>query len=98
MAFWCDSSHGTTALHNGALCVQEKNTVIGGMSQQMIDMFRSMGAGPHSANPASEARWELMKNHPSDCEIALATERMNERIQLLEILQGKGIAFPSIQI
>ena len=48
--------------------------------------------------PASEARWELMKNHPSDCEIALATERMNERIQLLEILQGKGIAFPSIQI
>ena len=104
IAFWCDSSHGTSALHNGALCVQEKNTVIGGiavnghMSQQMIDMFRSMGAGPHSANPASEARWELMKNHPSDCEIALATERMNERIQLLEILQGKGIAFPSIQI
>ncbi|MBQ8160330.1 MAG: hypothetical protein IJ083_06215 [Clostridia bacterium] len=104
MAFWCESSHAATALHNGAACVQEKNTVIGGivvnghMSDKMIEMFRGMGAGPHSASPAAEARWALMKDHPSECEIALATERMNERIQLLKTLQEKGIAFPSITI
>ncbi|MBQ9300838.1 MAG: hypothetical protein IJ214_10040 [Clostridia bacterium] len=104
MAFWCDASHGTASLHNGAACVQEKNTVIGGiavnghMSQKMIDMFRAMGAGPHSANPASEARWALMKDHPSACEIALAAERFNERIALLEILSQRDIAFPSVAI
>ena len=104
MAFWCDASHGTTSLHNGAECVKEKNTVIGGiavngrMSQKMIEMFRSMGAGPHSANPASEARWALMKDHPTSCEIALAAERFNERIQLLEELTRRGIAFPSVAI
>ncbi len=104
MAFWCDSNHGTKALQNGAACVQEKNTVIGGtvvnghMSRKMIDMFRSMGAGPHSANPASEARWELLKDHPSEKEIALVAERFNERIQLLEILREKGVAFPGVAI
>ena len=104
MAFWCEASHGTTALHNGALCVQDRNTVIGGiavnghMSEEMISMFRSMGAGPHSANPASEARWEFMKHHPTRCEIALAAERFNERIQLLEILRKKNVAFPGIAI
>lgn len=104
MAFWCDSSHGTASLRSGAAQVKERNTVIGGiacnghMSQKMLDMFRSMKAGPHSASPASEARWELLKDHPSDCEIALAAERFNERISLLRTLNAQHVAFPAIEI
>ena len=104
MAYWCDASHGTASLHSGAECVKARNTVIGGiacnghMSQKMIDMFRSMKAGAHSSNPASEARWALMKEHPSECEIALAAERFNERIALLHTLQAQGLAFPPVEI
>lgn len=104
LAFWCDAAHGAASLHNGAECVKARNTIIGGivcnghMSQKMLESFRSMKAGPHSANPASEARWELLKDHPSDCEISLAAERFNERLTLLRTLNAQGVAFPSIEI
>lgn len=104
LAFWADSAHAQSALHNGVELVQEKNTVIGGyvcngsISQAMIDMFRSNTSGPHSATPANEARWEIMKDHPSASEIALAAERFNERLRLVEKLAALGEAFPAIKI
>ena len=67
----------------------------GAMSQAMIDRFRANGtSGPHSASPANEARWALMKDHPTAAEIALAAERFNERLHLLQTLTAQGLEYP----
>ena len=93
------------ALAAGAALVKEKNRVLGGyvcngaMSQAMIDRFRANGAsGPHSASPANEARWALMKNHPTAAEITLAAERFNERLCLLQTLETQGLEYPAINL
>ncbi|MDO4355254.1 MAG: flavodoxin family protein [Clostridia bacterium] len=104
LAFWADSAHAHSALHNGVQLLEPNNTVIGGyvcngsLSQSMIQAFRQRGSGPHSASPANEARWEVMKDHPTSSEIALAAERFGERLRLLEKLTAVGEAFPSISI
>ena len=98
LAYWADSAHAHDALAAGVALVKEKNRVLGGyvcngaMSQAMIDRFRANGtSGPHSASPANEARWALMKDHPTAAEIALAAERFNERLRLLQTLTAQGL-------
>lgn len=105
LAYWADSAHAHAALAAGAALVKEKNCVLGGyvcngaMSQAMIDRFRANGAsGPHSASPANEARWALMKNHPTAAEITLAAERFNERLCLLQTLETQGLEYPAINL
>ena len=104
LGFWADSTHAQSSLHNGVELLKEKNTIIGGyvcngaLSQKMIEAFRARTSGPHSANPASEARWEIMKEHPTRNEIALASERFNERIEMLKRLSDIGEEFSSINI
>ena len=105
LAYWADSAHAHAALAAGAALVKEKNRVLGGyvcngaMSQAMIDRFRANGAsGPHSASPANEARWALMKNHPTAAEITLAAERFNERLCLLQTLETQGLEYPAINL
>ena len=104
LGFWADSAHAQQSLRSGAELVKERNTLIGGyvcngaLSQQMIDAFRARTSGPHSANPASEARWAILKDHPTQSEIALAAERFNERLALLERLMQQGVEFTSIPI
>ena len=102
---WADSAHAHNALAAGVALVKEKNRVLGGyvcngaMSQAMIDRFRANGtSGPHSASPANEARWALMKNHPTAAETALAAERFNERLRLLQTLTAQGLEYPAIHI
>lgn len=104
LGFWADSTHAQESLHSGAELLKEKNILLGGcvcngaLSQQMIDAFRARASGPHSANPASEARWALMKDHPTQSEIALAVERFNERLTLLKTLSDQGVEFTSIRL
>ena len=104
LGVWADSEHAQGSLHNGAELLKEKNTILGGyvcngaLSQQMIDAFRARSSGPHSATPASEARWALMKDHPTQSEIALAVERFNERLTMLERLSELGVEYTSINI
>ena len=104
LGFWADSAHAQGSLHNGAEMLKAKNTIIGGyvcngaLSPQMIAAFRAHAGGPHSATPASEARWELMKDHPTANEISLAAERFNERLTLLEKLAAQGVDYASINI
>ena len=105
LAYWADSAHAHAALAAGAALVKEKNRVLGGyvcngaMSQAMIDRFRANGAsGPHSASPANEARWALMKSHPTTAEITLAAERFNERLCLLQTLETQGLEYPAINL
>ena len=105
LAYWADSAHAHAALAAGAALVKEKNRLLGGyvcngaMSQAMIDRFRANGAsGPHAASPANEARWALMKDHPTAAEIALAAERFNERLRLLRALNARNIEYPAINV
>lgn len=104
LAFWADSTHAQDSLHKGVELVSDKNVVIGGyvcngaLSEKMIDSFRARAGGPHSASPASEARWEIMKDHPTHNEIALAAERFNERIEMLNRLNELGEPFASVKI
>lgn len=104
LGFWADSMHAQASLHHGVEMLSEKNIILGGyvcngaLSQQMITAFRARSSGPHSATPASEARWELMKDHPTQNEIALAAERFNERIMLAQRLEKLGAECASIQI
>lgn len=104
LAFWADSAHAQASLHSGVELLKEKNTIIGGyvcngaLSPQMIAAFRSRTSGAHSATPASEARWELMAKHPTSCEIALAAERFNERLTLLDKLETLGEPMTTINI
>ena len=105
LGYWADSAHAHAALAAGAALVKEKNCVLGGyvcngaMSQAMIDRFRANGAsGPHAASPANEARWALMKDHPTAAEIALAAERFNERLRLLRALNAQNIEYPAINV
>lgn len=104
LAFWADSSHAQASLKNGADLLKERNTILGGyvcnghISQEMINAFRARKEGPHSATPASEARWALMREHPTACEIALGAERFNERIRLAETLKRQGLEPASIQL
>ena len=93
LAYWADSSHAYQSLANGAALVKEKNVLLGGY------VCNGMGStGPHSASPENEARWELMKDHPTPCEIALAAERFNERLALLERMTKQGLAYPAINL
>lgn len=104
LGFWADSTHAQGSLHNGVELLKERNTIIGGyvcngaLSQKMIEAFRARTSGPHSANPASEARWEIMKEHPTQNEITLAAERFNERIEMLKKLNELGVEYSSIDI
>lgn len=102
LGFWADSAHAQGSLHEGAALLQGRNTILGGcvcngcLSQEMIAAFRSRTGGHHSATPASEARWALLQHHPTASEIALAVERFQERLTLLERLEAQGVAYPSI--
>ena len=83
--------------------LKDKNTILGSyvcngaISDQIIAMFRRAGgAGPHSATPESEIRWEILKNHPTQAEMALGLERFNERLEILRRFQAQGLEFRSI--
>ncbi len=75
LAYFVDSTHGMQSLTNGIDLVKEKNTVLGSfvcngaLAPNLIEKFRSGGAGPHSATPDKELRWDLMKDHPTAAEI-----------------------------
>ena len=103
LGFYPDAAHGVGSIKNGVDAVKEKNTVIGSyvcngaLSDSIIKAFRTRGnAGPHSATPESEIRWDVLKNHPTEAEMALAAERFNERLEILRRFNEQGLTFKSI--
>ena len=102
LAYFCDSRHGMNSILAGAEALKERNTIIGtyvcngALSPKLIEQFRTRTAGPHSANPASEIRWEIFKNHPTEKECALGGERFAERLRMLKQMREAGIEFESI--
>lgn len=103
MAYYADSSHGTGAIAAGVNALKEKNTILGSyvcngaISEQLIAQFRKAGtSGPHSASPENEIRWEVMRKHPTQTEMALALERFQERVLICRRYQEQGLEFKSI--
>jgi flavodoxin len=102
LAYFCDSQHGIDSVMAGAEALKENNTIIGtyvcngALAPKLIEQFRQRAAGPHSANPASEIRWEIFKDHPTQKECALGAERFQERIQMLKKMDEAGVKFESI--
>lgn len=102
LAYFVDSTHGMDSIKNGIALVKDKNTVLGSyvcngaLGADLIEKFRQGGAGPHSASPEKELRWALMKDHPTSAEIALASERFNERVTLYGQFQEGGFPYQSL--
>lgn len=100
LGFYADSKYGVDSAFEGVNILKEKNTVIGNyvcnghLSDKMIEMFRRMPMDKiHSASVKNEIRWDVMKQHPTPSEIALAAERFNERVELYRRYSEAGIEF-----
>lgn len=103
LAYFVDTTHGRNSLVNGIDELKENNTILGSyvcngkLSDALIERFRKAPVGEvHSANKQSEIRWEIMKDHPTKLDIALAVERFNERIKLYELFSKDNLEYKSL--
>lgn len=100
LGYFSDSDHGNAVLQRGISAVKEKNTLIGSYvcngatSPKLIAHARTVPEGRAAATPEKELRWDLMQNHPTSAEIALAQERFQERLQLLQQVQQGNLQYP----
>lgn len=102
LGYYADSTHAQHSVQTGLELLKENNAVIGSyvcngaLAPKMIEHMRQGGTGPHTATPQKEIRWEIMKNHPTAAECALAAERFCERIDLYTRFCEQDLAFDSI--
>ncbi|MDO5734044.1 MAG: flavodoxin family protein [Eubacteriales bacterium] len=93
LAYFADSEHGFQSVWRGVEAVKAAgNEVIGhyvcngALAPALIEKFKKMaaeGSGNHHAfTPEKGVRYEIMKNHPTPAELALGSERFNERVEL----------------
>ena len=100
LGYYADSFHAWDTVKCGVDLVKDHNEVIGSyvcngaVAQNLKD---GQGKGtPHIPNEQKEIRWEVMENHPTEKECALAVERFNERIHLYNRCKDLNIPFQSI--
>lgn len=102
LGYYADSTHAQQSVQTGLELLKENNVVIGSyvcngaLAPKLIEQMRQGGTGPHAATPQKEIRWDIMKNHPTATECALAAERFRERIDLYTRFQEQNLAFESI--
>ena len=100
LGYYADSAHARQTLESGLNLVKEHNEVIGGfvcngaVAQNLKD-GQGKG-GVRVPTEQKELRWEMIKNHPTSAECALAAERFNERIRLYTRCKELKIDFTSI--
>lgn len=100
LGYYADSAHGRQTLEAGLNLVKENNEVIGGfvcngaVAQNLKDGQGKSGV--HTPTEQKELRWEMVQNHPTNAECALAAERFNERIKLYTRCKELKIEFTSI--
>ena len=49
-----------------------------------------------ASSPENEIRWEILKDHPTKAECALAAERFLERIEAYERHAAQNLRFQSV--
>ncbi len=100
LGYYADSAHARQTLESGLNLVKEHNEVIGGfvcngaVAQNLKDGQGKSGV--RIPTEQKELRWEMIKNHPTSAECALAAERFNERIRLYTRCKELKIDFTSI--
>lgn len=95
LSFKADSEHAFKSITNGVKVVEENNEVIGHficsgkLSESLIARFRK--ADPktdhHAMTKEKEIRLEITKSHPTKEEMALGSQRLNERIEIYRRLK-----------
>ena len=103
LGYYADSTHAANSVARGLELVKDKNEVIGSyvcngaLSAEILERMRAPGnTGHHSSTPANEIRWDIMKDHPTNAELALAAERFAERVDMYRRHKEAGIDFKSI--
>lgn len=100
LGYYADSDHARKTVEAGLDLVKENNQIIGtfvcngAVSQVLID-GQGKG-GVHTPTEQKEIRWEMIRNHPTAAECALASERFNERIALYTRCKDLNIPFQSV--
>lgn len=100
LGYYADSAHARQTVESGLDLVKDDNEIIGAfvcngaVAQNLID-GQGKG-GVHVPTEQKELRWEMVKNHPTNAECALAAERFNERIKLYQRCKELNIEFTSI--
>ncbi len=100
LGYYCDTAYAHQVLESGENLVKDHNDVIGGfvcngaVAQNLIDAQGK--GGVHTPTEQKELRWEMIKNHPTAAECALAAERFNERIKMYARSKELNIPFISI--
>ncbi len=100
LGYYADSAHARQTVEAGLNLVKENNAVIGSfvcngaVSQTLID-DQGKGGNPIPTEQ-KELRWEMIKNHPTAAECALAAERFHERIRLYIRCKELHIDFISV--
>ncbi len=100
LGFYADSGHARQTVEAGLNLVKDDNEIIGAfvcngaVAQNLID-GQGKG-GVHTPTEQKEIRWEMIRNHPTDAECALAAERFRERITLYRRCKELDIPFTSV--
>lgn len=100
LGYYADSSHARQTVEAGLELVKEHNEILGSfvcngaVAQNLID-GQGKGGAPVPTEQ-KELRWEMIKNHPTPAECALAAERFQERITLYQRAKDFEIPFCSI--
>lgn len=100
LGYYADSAHARTTLEAGLNLVKDNNAVIGGyVCNGAVAKNLKEGQGKVEGQVPTEQkelRWEMVKNHPTPAECALAAERFNERIRLYTRCKELNIDFQSV--
>ena len=100
LGYYADSAYARQTLETALDLLKENNQVIGcyvcngAVAQKLIDE-QGKGGNPIPTEQ-KELRWEMIRNHPTAAECALAAERFNERIRMYARCQELHIEFSSI--
>ncbi len=100
LGYYADSHHAWDTVAYGVNLLQEHNEVIGsyvcnGAVSHALKEGQGLGK-PHTPTEQKEIRWEMVANHPTDAECALAAERFRERIAFYRRCKELQIPFQSV--
>ena len=100
LGYYADSAHAWDTVRAGVDLVKEHNLVIGSYVCNGSIARELMGdqapSDSHVPTEQKEIRWEMIKDHPTDAECALAAERFAERIWMYKKCRDQKISFSSI--
>lgn len=100
LGYYADSAHARDTVESGLNLVKNHNDVIGSfVCNGAVAQNLKEGQGKKEGQiptEQKELRWEMIKDHPTNAECALAAERFNERITLYKRCKELNIDFLSV--